>query len=68
MSKPYDPIVIDEVMYWFDVLQDNSIDNISKVSGVERDKVRKVIDAHYESMVCRYGQTEEEVEFILKAS
>ena len=68
MCKQYDDIVIDEVMYWFDVLQDNSLRNIANTMGIERDKVRKVLDAHFESLVPRYGQTEEEVEFILKAS
>ncbi len=68
MSKPYDAIVIDEVIYWFDLLQDNSIDNIAKTTGIERDKVRKVLDARFEGLVCRYGQTKEEIEFMLNAS
>jgi len=44
MSQQYNPIVIDEVMYWFDILENKSIDNIAAQCGVQRDKVRKVLD------------------------
>jgi len=47
MSKQYNTIVIDEVLYWFNILQNNSIDNISNICGVERDKVRKVLDEKF---------------------
>lgn len=68
MSKQYDPIVVDEVLYWFDVLQDNSIDNISKHTKIERDKVRKVIDERYEKVISNFGRPVEEDNEILKAS
>lgn len=44
MSRQYNRIVIDEVMYWFDILQNNTIDNISEKTGIKRDKVRKILD------------------------
>lgn len=43
MSQQYNPIVNDEILYWFDVLQDNSLNNISNITGIHRDKVRKVL-------------------------
>ena len=32
-------------MYWFDVLQNNSLKNISEITGIHKDKVRKVLDS-----------------------
>jgi len=47
MPKPYNPIVNDEVLYWFDVLENNSIDNISNITDIHRDKVRKILEEKY---------------------
>ena len=47
MSKKYNDIVHDEVMYWFDLLQENSIENISKITGIHYDKIRKILDSRY---------------------
>ena len=47
MSQKYHAIVHDEVLYWFDILQNNTIDNISKITKVHRDKVRKILDEKY---------------------
>ena len=47
MSQKYNSIVHDEVLYWFDLLHNNTIDNISKITKVERDKVRKILDKKY---------------------
>tara|TARA_Y100000815_G_scaffold274918_1_gene310636 strand:+ start:9408 stop:9563 length:156 start_codon:yes stop_codon:yes gene_type:complete len=44
MADRYHPITTDIVLYWFDVLQDNSLKNISKITGIHKDKVRKVLD------------------------
>lgn len=49
MGLRYDDIVVDEVNYWFDVLQDNSLDNISNTTGVHPDKVRKILDIRFNS-------------------
>lgn len=43
----YPEITKDEVMYWFDMLQNNSIRNISTVTGIHKDKVRKIIDNRF---------------------
>lgn len=51
MPKQYNPIVKDEVLYWFDVLQDNSISNISSITEIQPDKVRKVLEERYNSSV-----------------
>lgn len=50
MPKQYDPIVLDEVMYWFDILQNNSLDGISEVSGIDRNKVQQVLDAKFDKV------------------
>lgn len=47
MPKRYNPIAQDEVMYWFDILQDNSINNICSITGIRRDKIRKIIHKKY---------------------
>lgn len=51
MSKPYNLICIDEVIYWFDILQDNSLDNISKVTGIQRMKVKQILDDRFSRKV-----------------
>lgn len=47
MSKQYNPICKDEVLYWFDVLQYNTIDNISSITNIGRDKVREILDHRF---------------------
>lgn len=47
MGKRYHNIVTDEVLYWFDVLQDKSIKSISEASGIDKNKVRKILDLKY---------------------
>lgn len=42
-NMKYSDIHIEEIKYWFDVLQDNTIDNIAKVTGFGRDFIRKNI-------------------------
>jgi hypothetical protein len=44
MADRYNDISKDEIMYWFDVLQNNSLNNISEITGIHKDKVRKVLD------------------------
>lgn len=39
----YHPIAIDEIIYHFDTLQDNSIKNIVIETGYNRNKVRAVL-------------------------
>ena len=47
MSKQYHPIATDEVNYWFDVLQDNSLGNITKITGIKKDKVSKILNERF---------------------
>lgn len=47
MSKQYNKIVIDEVLYWFDILQENTIDNISDITGIHRNKVGEILTINY---------------------
>lgn len=47
MPKPYSDICSDEVRYWFDVLQDNSIDNISDVTSIHRNKVQQLLSEQF---------------------
>ena len=47
MSKRYNDIVHDEVLFWFDILEDNSLRSISEVTGIHMDKVRKIINQRY---------------------
>jgi len=68
MSKQYDPIVVDEVMYWFHVLQDNSIDNISDTTEIERDKVRKILDERFDKVIERFDDPTDKKQEILIAS
>ena len=44
MEDRYHDIIKDEIMYWFDVLQNNSLNNISEITGIHKDKVRKVLN------------------------
>ncbi len=68
MSKQYDPIVVDEVLFWFDVLQDNSIDNISATTEIERDKVRKILDERFDKVIERFDDPTDKKQEILIAS
>ena len=68
MSKPYNPIVIDEVMYWFDILQDNSFNNIHKVSGIEINKIQDVLDNRFNKLIPIYGKSVGNMKQILEAS
>lgn len=45
-NKSYDEVERDEVKVLFDVLTDNSIDNIAKETGFGRDFVSKTIDEY----------------------
>lgn len=51
MPQQYNPIVTDEVLYWFDVLQDNSINNIAMVSSVDRNKVREILHNKFQNVL-----------------
>jgi len=42
-NQKYDPINKEEVLFLFDVLQDNTIDNIRNHTGYGRDFIRKVL-------------------------
>ena len=46
-NKKYHDAVKDEVLFYFDILNDNSLINISRFTGIEMDKVRKCIDERY---------------------
>lgn len=45
-NKSYDEVERDEVKVLFDILTDNSIDNIAKETGFKRDFVSKTIDEY----------------------
>lgn len=48
--QTYHPITTDEVLYNFDTLQDNSIDNIANVTGFHRNKVREILDLRFNNI------------------
>ena len=48
-DKDLYPISKDEVMYWFDILQNNSVKNIAKITGIGRERVRRYITERYQS-------------------
>lgn len=47
MGKRHHPIVVDEIRYLFDTLQDNSIKNIANITGINTDKVGKVLNPDF---------------------
>ena len=44
------PIFKDEVLFWHDILNDNSPENIAKETGIGRDRVRKIIKQRNEDL------------------
>lgn len=47
----YQDIHHDEVNYWYDILQNNTIDNISSITKIGRDKVRQILDNRFNKKV-----------------
>lgn len=43
----YPEITKDEVNYWFDVLEDNSLTGIQKVTGIHKDKISKILNERF---------------------
>lgn len=55
------PVNEDEVMYWFDILQDNTASNISKITGFDINYVHKVLNKYFNAdryikEFCRCGR------------
>jgi len=48
-DKDMYPVAKDEALYWFDVLQNNSVNNIAKVTGIGRERVRRYITERHHS-------------------
>lgn len=47
IRQQYHPITKDEVNYWFDILQDKSIYNIAKITGIKKTKVSEILDERF---------------------
>lgn len=48
-NRKYHKAIKDEVLFYFDILSDNSLDNIASIMDIDRDKVRKILNERYKN-------------------